>query len=113
MVLLNTFILAEILVLAGGDILPAPAVPSSTRISVRMKCVGNTVHPCMCTCAPLLPGAHVLACCRRGCCAGGQLTQEDLARLYTPAPFLLHDRMVRVLALHILVKQYIIRTRCI
>ena len=31
------FILAEILVLAGGVILPAQAVPASTRISARLK----------------------------------------------------------------------------
>ena len=33
------FISAEILVLAGGTIPPAPAVPASTRISVRLKSV--------------------------------------------------------------------------
>ena len=31
--------LAEILVLAGGGILPAPAVPASTRIFARLKYV--------------------------------------------------------------------------
>ena len=36
---------AEILVLAGGSIPPAPAVPASTRISATLKRVGNTVHP--------------------------------------------------------------------
>ena len=44
MVLLNTFILAELLVLAGGAILPAPAVPASTTISARLKRVVNTIH---------------------------------------------------------------------
>ena len=39
------FSLAEILVLDGGAILPAGTVPTSTRISVRLKCAGNTVHP--------------------------------------------------------------------
>ena len=38
------FSLADILVLAGGAILPVPVVPASTRISARLKCVGNTVH---------------------------------------------------------------------
>ena len=38
-------LLAEIPVLVGGAILPAPAVPASTRISARLKRVGNTVHP--------------------------------------------------------------------
>ena len=33
--------LAEILVLAGRAILPAPAVPSITRISARLKRVGH------------------------------------------------------------------------
>ena len=42
MVLLNTFILADILVLAGGAILPAPAVSSSTGISARLKRVWET-----------------------------------------------------------------------
>ena len=30
-----------------GAILPAPAVPGSTRISARLNRVGTTVHPCM------------------------------------------------------------------
>ena len=33
------FSLAEILVLVGGAILPAPVLPASTRISARLKCV--------------------------------------------------------------------------
>ena len=35
------FILAEILVLAGGAIVPAPGVPASTRISAKL----NMQHP--------------------------------------------------------------------
>ena len=35
------FILAEILVLAGGAILPAPAVPASTMISARLQRAGS------------------------------------------------------------------------
>ena len=34
---MSHFILAEILVLAGGAIPPAPAVPAITRISARLK----------------------------------------------------------------------------
>ena len=40
----NTFHPEETLVLAGGAILPAPAVPSSTRIS-GLNVFKNTVHP--------------------------------------------------------------------
>ena len=36
---------AQIIVLVGGAILPAPAVPASTRISARLKRVDTTVHP--------------------------------------------------------------------
>ena len=39
------FSLAKILVLAGGAIPPAPAVPASTRISARLQRARNTVHP--------------------------------------------------------------------
>ena len=35
----TNFVLAEILVLAGGAILPSPVVPASTRISAKLKCV--------------------------------------------------------------------------
>ena len=38
-------ILEEIIILVGGAIPPAPAVAASTRMSARMKRVGNTVHP--------------------------------------------------------------------
>ena len=46
---LNTFhpSIAEILVLVGGAIPPAPVVSASTRISVRLKIVGNIVHLCI------------------------------------------------------------------
>ena len=37
-------ILAGILVLVGGAILPAPAVPASTRISARLKHVQEHSH---------------------------------------------------------------------
>ena len=39
------FSLAEILVLAGGAIPPAPAVPTSTRISARLKRVQEHSSP--------------------------------------------------------------------
>ena len=38
-------ILAEILVLVGGAILPAPAVPASTRISARLERVQEHTSP--------------------------------------------------------------------
>ena len=40
---LNTFQLVDILVLAGFTILPAPAVPASTRMSARLKHAGSIV----------------------------------------------------------------------
>ena len=39
------FIRAKILVLVGGAILPATVVPASTRITARLKRVGNTFYP--------------------------------------------------------------------
>ena len=42
---LNTFHLAEILVLVGGAIPPAPAVPASTRIPARLQRVQGHVSP--------------------------------------------------------------------
>ena len=47
------FSLAEILVLVGGAIPPAPAVPSNTRISARMKRVVGHKSPV--SMAPALP----------------------------------------------------------
>ena len=44
---LKHFSLAEILVMAGGaidTIPPAPVVPARTRISARLKGVGDAVH---------------------------------------------------------------------
>ena len=42
---LTRFILAEILVLVGGAIQPAPVVPASTWISARLKYVQEQVSP--------------------------------------------------------------------
>ena len=42
---LTRFSLSEIPVLVGGAIPPAPAVPASTRISVRLKCVQEHRSP--------------------------------------------------------------------
>ena len=42
---LNTFEPSRDHVLAGCAILPAPAVPASTRISARLKCVQEHVSP--------------------------------------------------------------------
>ena len=49
------FILAEILVLAGGVIPPAPAVPASTRISARLKRVQKHSSPANVPSGTLLP----------------------------------------------------------
>ena len=39
----------------GGAIPPAPEVPTSTKMSARLRCAGNTVHPR--TCEALHKGA--------------------------------------------------------
>ena len=41
----HVFILSEIILLVGGAVPPAPVVPTSTRISARLKRAGNAVHP--------------------------------------------------------------------
>ena len=58
------FNLAEILVLIGGVIPPAPAVPASNMISARMNRVGEHSSPVMCTHTPqyhhhVICAAHV------------------------------------------------------
>ena len=44
------FSLAEILVMVGGAIIPAPAVPASAMISAMPKCVGNSSRVTVCVC---------------------------------------------------------------
>ena len=72
------FSLTEILVLAGGTILPAPAVPVSTRVSGRLRCVQGAARP---PSSPPWPGEH------GGAVESLSLTSHDLSLVvFRPLP---------------------------
>ena len=56
---LNTFSPAEILVLVGGAILPAPAVPASTGMSSRLERVQEHSSRVIIVLRRVVAGAHL------------------------------------------------------